>query len=86
MASTMWIAIGAICVTAILVRGIVSIIAVSKTGGGKSGTRVADLENQVNDLEADLADAKQRIEVLEKIVTDHRYDLNKQIDDLAANE
>jgi outer membrane murein-binding lipoprotein Lpp len=85
MVSSFWIAIAAICVTAILVRGIVSIVAVSKAGGGKNSNRVDDLETQVDKLEGDLEDARNRIEVLEKIVTDKRYGLKQEIDDLAAS-
>ena len=43
----------------------------------------ADIE-QVHDLENDLQDARHRIEVLEKIVTDQKYDLSREINDLAS--
>ena len=83
MASTMWIAIGAIAVCAIVGDTIVSIL--KNSGAGKKfDARVADLEAQTDELEADLADARKRIEVLETIVTDQKYDLGRKIDDLAA--
>ncbi len=82
--SVMWIMIGAIAIIAILTRGIVSIIKVSKSGGGKSGQRIQDLEDDLFNLQQDLAEAKKRIEVLETIVTDQKYDLGRKIDELAA--
>lgn len=82
MASSMfWIAIAAIAICAIVAGVVLDII---KNGGGKFRDRVNDLEDQVSDLEADLQSARQRIEVLEKIVTDGKYDLKQQIDDLAG--
>lgn len=83
MASPMWVAIGAIAICAIIGKTLVKIITASNSGG-KFSTRVDDLEEQVNDLADELTDARQRIEVLEKIVTDQKYDLGRQIDDLAA--
>ena len=85
MGSSFWIAIGAIAITAILVRGIVSIVAVSRSPSSKASERIEDLETQVDKLEDDLSDALERIKVLEAIVTDKRFDLKQQIDDLAAN-
>ena len=84
MVSSMWIAIGVIAVVAITGRTIVAIIKASGAGG-KFKTRLQDLEEQVQDLENDLLDARYRIEVLEKIVTDGKYDLGRQIDNLASN-
>lgn len=84
MGSTIWASIAIIAVTAILVRGVVSIIAVYKSSGDKNTEQVDDLESLVDKLEQDLQDARSRIEVLEKIVTDKRFDLRQQIDDLAA--
>lgn len=84
MASSMWIAIGVIAVAAITGRTIVAIIKASNAGG-KFKPRMEDLEEQVHDLESDLQDARHRIEVLEKIVTDQKYDLGREIDDLASS-
>ncbi len=44
--------------------------------------KVEQLEADIESLEIDLDDAKNRIEVLEKIVTDEKYDLGKKIDQL----
>ncbi len=82
MGSVFWSLLAAIAICSIVTKGIVDVIKVSKTGG-KGGKRFNDLEADLANLEQDLEDAKQRIEVLEKIVTDDKYDLGKQIDDLA---
>ncbi len=84
MASSFWTVIGVIAVVAIIGRTIVAIIKASNSGG-KFKPRMTDLEEQVHDLESDLQDARQRIEVLEKIVTDQKYDLGREIDDLASS-
>lgn len=84
MGSTMWVAIGLIAVVSIIGRTIVAIIKASNSGG-KFKPRMEDLEEQVHDLESDFQDARHRIEVLEKIVTDQKYDLGREIDDLASN-
>ncbi len=84
MALSIWIVIGLIVVCAVLIDGVVRIIKVSKSGGGKDvNKKFADLEADLSVVEQDLEDARQRIEVLEKIVTDEKYDLGKKIDDLA---
>lgn len=44
------------------------------------------LSSLVEDLDEDLNGARKRIEVLETIVTDQKYDLSLRIDDLAAGE
>lgn len=84
MASSFWTVIGLIAVVAIIGRTIVAIIKASNSGG-KFKPWMTDLEEQVHDLESDLQDARQRIEVLEKIVTDQKYDLGREIDDLASS-
>lgn len=82
MVSSFWGVIGVIVVVAILSDMVVKLVKVSKSGA-KSQGRVRDLEEQVQDMEADLQDARSRIEVLEKIVTDEKYDLKREINDLA---
>jgi len=47
-----------------------------------SANKVSDLETDLAACEQDLVDAVARIEVLEKIVTDDRYQLRKDIDAL----
>lgn len=56
---------------------------------GKGSTQSKQLETRIDDLETDLAaveqdleEARNRIVVLEKIVTDDRGNLRKKIDDL----
>ena len=85
MASPFWIFLGVVCVVAILADSIVKIIRAAKTSGGKVADRISDLEDDLHGLEQDLAEARKRIEVLEKIVTDQSYDLGREIDDLASN-
>jgi 5-bromo-4-chloroindolyl phosphate hydrolysis protein len=84
MGSSFWVVIGIIAVCSIITNGVVRIIKASKSGGGKDATKkFGDLEADLAAFEQDLEDARQRIEVLEKIVTDEKYDLGKKIDDLA---
>ncbi len=68
-------------------EGIARIVRVARTTGGskQAQQRVEDLEADMEALEQDLEDARKRIEVLEQIVTDEKYNLNKAIDDLASN-
>lgn len=82
MASSFWLVIGVVIVVAILADMVVKIVKTAKSGA-KSQGRVDDLEEQLHDMEADLQDARNRIEVLEKIVTDDKYDLKREINDLA---
>lgn len=81
MSSGLWIMIGIIATTAIITNGVVKIIKEAKSKGGSKA--VVDMEADLAALEQDVEDQRQRIEVLEKIVTDGKYDLGKQIDDLA---
>ena len=84
MASSFWLAVSIICVTVLVTNGIVQIVRVARSGGGKLADRAADLDEQMHDLRAEIEEARQRIEVLEKIVTDQKFDLGRQIDDLAS--
>ena len=86
MAASFWAVIGVICVVAILTDGVVKIVKAAKSGGGKYRDRVEDLEDMVHDLSEELKEARGRIEVLEKIVTDQKYDLGREIDDLASKQ
>jgi len=86
MGSAGWIAIGAIVICSIITRGVVNIIRASKSGAGKLGPKIEDLEEELHDLKQDMAEARKRIEVLEKIVTDQKFDLGRQIDDLASSQ
>ena len=85
MGTSFWVVIGVICVVSIIVNGVTKIIRVSKSGGGKESAKRFDaLSADLAAIEEDLQHAQERIEVLEKIVTDEKYDLNKKIDDLAG--
>ena len=44
------------------------------------------LFNQTQDLERKVEVMRERIETLEKIVTDEKYDLNRQFDDLKKDK
>jgi hypothetical protein len=79
--SVFWISITIIVVVSVLASALVKII----RGHPGSPKRFDELETDLATLEQDLLDARERIIVLEKIVTDQKYDLGKQIDDLAAN-
>ncbi len=83
MGSTFWIAIAVIAVVSIIGNTIVKIIHGAKSSGGKA--RFKNVEADLAALEADLADARDRIAVLEKIVTDEKYNLSREIDDLAQS-
>lgn len=87
MSSPFWMAIAAIAIMAIIVRGVVQIVQVAKSQGSNQNAandKVKQLEEDVADLENELQEMRKRIEVLETIVTDGKYDLGRQIDDLAA--
>lgn len=62
---------------------IVRIIKASKgSGAGPLAQKVTDLETDLAAVEQDLEDARERIVVLEKIVTDGSHDLKRKFDDL----
>lgn len=85
MASSFWVAIVMIATCGIITNGVVKIVRAAKSSGGQAGgQKISDVEADLESLEADLEDARQRIEVLEKIVTDEKYDLGKKIDELAS--
>ena len=84
MGSSVWFYIFAFVIIAVVIDGVVKIIKASK------GSRSKELQNAVDEIEDDLAkveqdleDARNRIEVLEKIVTDDKRNLSREIDDLA---
>lgn len=83
--SGFWVFLGTVIILSVIADGIVKIIKASRSGGSRqSNTRLDELESDVGELEKDLEDARERIEVLEKIVTDEKYQLNKEINDLAG--
>lgn len=71
--------------TAISIVALVCWAIVQLVNGPKSkrkDRKNVDQINLTNDLERDIAAMRDRIEILEKIVTDEKYDLNRQFDDL----
>lgn len=84
MGSTFWIAICIIVVVSVVADSVVKIVKASTSGGGKGlKERVSNMEEDIAITEQELDDARKRIEVLEKIVTDDKSQLSKKIDDLA---
>ena len=76
---SMWASIAVIAIVAIICKAVVSI-----TSGRSNRSHTKGLEQDIVTLENDLEDAVQRIIVLEKIVTDGKYTLRREIDDLAS--
>jgi hypothetical protein len=75
--------------TAILIVAIVSwaiVKLVNGPKGKKKDKKETDQINLANRLERDMAVMRERIEILEKIVTDEKYDLNRQFDDLKTDK
>lgn len=72
--------------TAIFIVGIVcwSIVAIIQTAKDKSSDRKKGKRDEV--YEAEILALKERVSVLEKIVTDEKYDLNKQFDALKKDK
>jgi hypothetical protein len=68
--------------TAIAIVAIVCWAIVELTNGSKSKKK-NKVDSQLNDdLKQQVADLKVRIETLEKIVTDEKYDLDRQFNNL----
>jgi hypothetical protein len=68
--------------TAVAIVALVCWAIVSLVNGPRSRKKDKQETQDNRVLEAELAALKERIEVLEKIVTDEKYDLNRQFDDL----
>ncbi|MFT4789298.1 MAG: phage shock protein B [Paraglaciecola sp.] len=76
--------ITAVLIVAIVCWAIVKLVNGPK--GKKKDKKEADQINLANSLERDMAVMRERIETLEKIVTDEKYDLNRQFDDLKTDK
>lgn len=78
--------IGAIIIIAVFFAGVVKIIKAAKMPGGskKQRSRFEDLEADLENLETESEELRARVEVLEKIVTDDKYQLNKDLRNLAG--
>ena len=87
MPSSFWGGLFLIIVVSIIADSVVKIIRASKSSGGPKDVRskLEALEQDVATVEQDLEDAQERIVVLEKIVTDDKNNLRREIDDLAKN-
>jgi phage shock protein B len=76
-------------ITAIVIVAVVCWAIVELVNGSKSkkkDKKDADQINLANNLERDMATMRERIEILEKIVTDEKYDLNRKFDDLKKDK
>ncbi len=76
--------LGVCMVLFIIIQGVAQIIKVSKSGHGKAAAQtIQSLEADLARVEEEAEEMRQRIIVLEKIVTDGKYDLHREINDLA---
>jgi phage shock protein B len=73
-------------ITAIAIVALVCWAIVELVNGPKSKKKNANQINTTNDLEREVKAMRERIETLEKIVTDEKYDLNSQFDDLKKDK
>ena len=70
----------AIAIVALICWAIVELVNGPK--GKKKHKKQAEQVNLNNDLEREVAAMRDRIETLEKIVTDEKYSLNREFEDL----
>ncbi|GAC33582.1 hypothetical protein [Paraglaciecola polaris] len=73
-------------ITAVAIVAIICWAIVELTNGTKTKKKNKAAEQQDVQLAQQIADLKERIETLEKIVTDEKYDLHRQFDDLKKNK
>jgi hypothetical protein len=76
--------ITAIAIVAIVCWAIVELVNGPK--GKKKEKKNSVQIDQANDLAREVDAMRERIETLEKIVTDEKYDLNRQFDDLKKDK
>ncbi|MEP1447108.1 MAG: hypothetical protein ABJK37_13475 [Paraglaciecola sp.] len=74
----------AIAIVALVCWAIVELV--NGPRGKSKDKKAAAQVNQTNELEREVAAMRDRIETLEKIVTDEKYDLNRQFDDLKKDK
>ena len=85
--SGFWLAICIIVVVSVVADAVVKITRNSRSGASKQlSERVDELESDLAAIAQDLVDARERIVVLEKIVTDDKANLSRQIDDLVSGQ
>jgi phage shock protein B len=76
--------ITAIAIVALVCWAIVELVNGPK--GKKKDKKDTAQVNQTHELEREVEAMRERIETLEKIVTDEKYDLNRQFDDLKKDK
>jgi phage shock protein B len=74
----------AIAIVALVCWAIVELVNGPK--GKKKNKKDTEQVDQTHELEREVAAMRSRIETLEKIVTDEKYDLNRQFDDLKKDK
>ena len=72
--------------TAIFIVAIIAWAIVSITGSSKTKKSNKASDKVVEAYQAEIASLKERVSVLEKIVTDEKYDLKKQFADLEKDK
>ncbi len=72
--------------TAIAIVALVCWAIVELVNGPKGKKKDTAQVNQTHELERAVEAMRERIETLEKIVTDEKYDLNRQFDDLKKDK
>ncbi|WP_158770807.1 hypothetical protein [Paraglaciecola sp. L1A13] len=73
-------------ITAVAIVAIICWAIVELTNGSKAKKKNKVTLQQDAELAQQVADLKARIETLEKIVTDEKYDLHRQFDDLKKDK
>ncbi len=83
--NSFWIFLMVIVGLSVIGDAVVKIVKASRTKlqSNEAEATIQELDSGIAELQQDLEDARARIEVLEKIVTDDKYQLNKDINDLA---
>jgi phage shock protein B len=74
----------AIAIVALVCWAIVELVNGPK--GKKKNKKDTEQVDQTHELEREVEAMRSRIETLEKIVTDEKYDLNRQFDDLKKDK
>lgn len=73
-------------ITAIAIVAIICWAIVELTNGAKTKKKSKVSQQKETELEQQVTELKERVETLEKIVTDEKYDLYRQFDDLKKDK
>ncbi|AEE22178.1 hypothetical protein [Paraglaciecola chathamensis] len=73
-------------ITAIAIVAIICWAIVELTNGAKTKKKSKVSQQKETELEQQVTELKERVETLEKIVTDEKYDLHRQFDDLKKDK